>query len=706
MTASGFTLVRMPPLLGRPLLESDERRGAADVVVIGEDEWRNRFAADAGIIGRTLRLGTTEHTIVGVMPSGFRFPVNHQYWVPLRLSAADYERGAGPSIDVFGRLAAGASMARTRVEVETIRDRLAASHPEVYAHIRPQVMPYTYPFFDIDDPGVAFAFHVIQVLITLLLVVVGVNVAILMYARTASRLGEITVRTALGASRRRVVLQLFAEALVLSSAAAVAGLATAGYVLDRLSGLLRTEYGGELPFWLDPGLSPGLAAYVAGLAVLAAVIVGVVPALRATGSRIQAGLRNLGTGSVGIQLGRTWTLLIIAQVAAAVAILPAAVHNAVQSARYGMANPGYPASEFLRAWVSIERQETPPSARAEVYEREITARLAHATSEFVARLEAEPEVAGVTLAQDPPESGRWIRIDVGGRSVPSVTYNRVAPNFFDTFDLPLLAGRRFDAGDASDASTAVIVNRAFVETLLGGGNALGRTLGYTASAREWDEYLKTDRRFDIVGVVADFPNSAQPDERVARIFRPLVAGQDYPTALARYPAVLIVRMRGTDASGYIRRLRAVALETNPALQLEEPIALDEAGRQMKSMMRMIALGVLIVTLSVILLSAAGIYAMMSFTVTRRRREIGIRAALGAPPAQLLRAVFSRAAKQLTVGVLVGLAFAAMLDLGLEGGYTALLAPAALLMLTVGMLAAVGPARRGLRIQPTEALRED
>jgi ABC-type antimicrobial peptide transport system permease subunit len=167
-----------------------------------------------------------------------------------------------------------------------------------------------------------------------------------------------------------------------------------------------------------------------------------------------------------------------------------------------------------------------------------------------------------------------------------------------------------------------------------------------------------------------------------------------------------VRVRGADASGYIRRLRAVALETNAALQIEDPITMDEAGRQMKSMMRTVALGVLVVTLSVILLSAAGIYAMMSFTVARRRREIGIRAALGAPPAQLLRAVFSRAAMQLSVGVLVGLALAAVIDLGLEGGYTALLAPVAVLMLMVGMLAAAGPARRGLRIQPIEALRED
>ncbi|HUG14397.1 MAG TPA: ABC transporter permease, partial [Thermomicrobiales bacterium] len=309
LSASGFTLIRARPLLGRLLQDADERPDAPHVVVIGEAAWRMRFVADPHIIGRTLRLGSTDHTVVGVAPSDVRFPVNHEYWIPLRLDPASYARGAGPSLDVFGRLAAGASMDRAGVEVQTIRTRLATSHPDIHGHVRAQVVPYTHAYFDIDVPIVAWGLRLVQALITLLLVVVGVNVAVLMYARTATRLGEITVRTALGASRRRVVLQLFAEALVLSGTAAVIGLAAASVALNRIAELLRRELGGSLPFWFEPGLSPALAAYVAGLAVLAAVIVGVMPALRATGSRIQAGLKNLGTGAAGMQLGRTWQLL-------------------------------------------------------------------------------------------------------------------------------------------------------------------------------------------------------------------------------------------------------------------------------------------------------------------------------------------------------------------------------------------------------------
>ncbi|MGH7475251.1 MAG: ABC transporter permease [Longimicrobiales bacterium] len=703
ISASGFTLARVPPLLGRPLLESDERQGAPDVVVIGEEVWRNRFAAEADIIGRTIRLGTTSHTVVGVMPSAFRFPLNHQYWLPLRLNAADYAPGAGPSLDVFGRLADGASMAHARAEVETIARRLATSQPEVYATIRPQVLPYTYTFVDIDEPAIAWAYHLLQVLITLLLVVVGLNVAILMYARTVTRLGEITVRTALGASRRRIVLQLFAEALVLSSAAAVVGLAVAGVVLQRLNELLRREVGGELPFWFDAGLSPGLAAYVAALAVVAALIIGAAPALKATGRHIQAGLRSLGSGGSGIQLGRTWTLLIVTQVAIAMAVLPAAVHHAIVSARFGLAEPGYPAREFLQAWLAMERQETPPTSQADAYEREFTQRFARATSQLMDRLHAEPSVAHATFAQRLPGAELQIRVDIDtvtGGAGRTVAWNRVAPEFFAAFDMPLLAGRGFDAADASEASMAVVVDRTFVETVLGGGNVLGRTVRHSAAARERDTELTADSVFEIVGVVADFPLGDRPLGRLGTIYRPLAAGQAYPT-------VLVVRLRGEDASGYARRLHTVAMETDARLELHETIAMDEAGRSWQSMMRMASLGILLATLSVVLLAAAGIYAMMSFAVARRRREIGIRAALGAPPAQLLRAVFSRAAAQIALGVLVGLALAAALAVVIEeGAYAALLAPVAALMLTVGLLAAAGPARRGLSIQPTEALREE
>jgi predicted permease len=720
MTASGFTLVRVPPLLGRPLVASDERAGAADVVVLGEEVWRSRFDGDPGIIGRTIRLGTLQPTVVGVMPAAFRFPVNHQFWAPLRLNPADYERGRAPGVEVFGRIAEGSSRDRAAMELEAIRRHLASSDPELYAQIRPQVLPYTWPFFDISSPGVAWLFHLIQLLVTLLLVVVGVNVAVLTYARTAARLGELTVRSALGASRRRIVLQLFAEALVLSGVAAAVGLGLAWIALRCLAVMLNRELGAELPFWLDPGLSPELALYVAGLAVLGGAIVGVAPAVKATGVRIQSGLRNLAVGATRMDLGRTWTLLIVAQVAIAVAVLPAAIRNALETAHHGLAEPGYAAREFVQARISIEQGEMPSTGKAASYERELERRFAEVTTRLVARLEAEPSVVGVTFTRRMPGANeRWLRVAVGAPasaadragasphrggsddapSVHLVAFNGVAPDFFDVFDVPVLAGRGFEAGDASEASTALIVNRAFVETVLEGGEALGRVVRYTPAPGEAGFGLEADRQFEVVGVVADFPSPTRPDDRQPKIYRPLAAGQAQPT-------VLLVHVRGADAASFVRRLGALATETDVRLQVNEPSTMYDVSREWRNLNRMIAIAVVVGTLSVILLSAAGIYAMTSFTVARRRREAGIRAALGAPPGELLRAMFARVAMQLGAGVLVGLILAALLDFGIEGDYAGLLPLVAALMVTVGFLSALAPARRGLSIQPTEALRED
>ena len=222
ITASAFTLARVPPMLGRFIVEEDEQPGARQVVVIGHDVWQSRFASDPAIVGRDIRLGNNVHTVVGVMPDGFKFPVNHSYWVPLRIDLSAFARGQGPAVFVFGRLARGAEITDAQAEVTIIGDRASAQFPDTHATLEPRVMPYAHPIMDIQGIT-AWWFVSVQATMSLLLVIVSVNLAILVYARTATRHGEIAVRTALGASRRRIVGQLFIESLVLSAVAAGVG---------------------------------------------------------------------------------------------------------------------------------------------------------------------------------------------------------------------------------------------------------------------------------------------------------------------------------------------------------------------------------------------------------------------------------------------------------------------------------------------------
>jgi predicted permease len=734
MTAAGFALARVPPLVGRTLVEGDQRPGAADVAVIGYDLWRTRFASDHGVVGREIGLGAATHTIVGVMPEGFAFPVNHRVWVPLRVDPTAWERRRGPAIFVFGRLAPGATMESAQAELTAFGERMAAELPATHERLRPRIVSYRLQFFD-DMMG--WEFHFLQLVFVLLLVVVGVNVAVLVYARTATRRGEIAVRSALGASRRRIVGQLFVEALVLSGGAAAIGIAIVGLVYRQVNAVLAMFSGFDgLPFWIDFGLSTGTVLYAAVLAVLCAVLVGIVPALQATGRAVHANLQRLGAGGSGMRFGKTWTALIVAQVAFTVALLPAGIAFAGSFIRHGLADPGFATDEFLTARLALDH-ETPRTAEAEVYERQQASRYATLQAELDRRLEAEPGVSDVLFIEGVPGFAPTASVEIDTQSPPAqgdgVTrrvagVRRMHIDYFDVFGVPVLSGRNFHAGDVlagaatslrdgdgdgipelrhegGVASTAVIVNRTFVQEILGSGSAVGRRVRYLdqrgGEPGPWHE---------IIGVVEDFPaNRLEPDMTMARIYHPVAPTHVFERLVVRMHSGVSTAGAGTRA--FAARLRRIATELDPALRLTSIATLSDELRSEQIAMRLGALGIGAVALSVLLLATAGIYAIMSFTVAQRRREIGVRAALGADRRHILASIFSRAAMQLCAGVVTGLAVATLLDRATDGELTLgnglVLVPAvSAFMVAVGLLAALGPARRGLAIQPTEALRED
>jgi len=734
MTASGFRIARVPPLLGRYFNDDDERPGAAPVVVIGYDLWQSRFGARPDVIGQTIQLGDTRHTIVGVMPEAFAFPVNNSVWTPLRLNPADYDRGEAPSIEVFGRLAPHATIADVRRETALVGQQLASAYPQTHADMRTRVLPYTRAF--IDNPEALWTYDLVQLLVTMLLVVIGTNVAILVYARTATRMGEIAIRTALGASRARVVTQLFAEALAMSAIASVVGLVGAHFALTSIEAAIGRIQGGRLPFWLHMHITPGVVLYCAGLAVLGAVIVGVVPALKATRRQVRSSLEQLSSGRSGMRLGKTWTFLIVSQVTVAVAVLPVAIAGVAGWMRFESARTAAATKRIVSATLYLDRSDVsrqraatnrtvfgklatlgamPPDSAADANE---TARDAQRRAALTQRLAEEPGVTTVVFASSPPGAEPTSRVEVDSATVGTTLGNaataptaagtvvgaaRVDLGYFNALDIPVLAGRAFRSADLADPTSAVIVNRSFVRKLLAGGNPLGRRVrvvtrreGETAdeaTASPWEE---------IVGVVPDFPvDSGVPDPKVYRPLLPTDGG----------PGTIVVRLERAAPATFTIRLRELAVATDPMLRLESIKSLEQTIADESAPTRLTIVALELVTLSTVLLSAAGIYALMSFTITRRRREIGIRSALGAGPRRVLAGVLSRVVAQVTLGIVIGIGLAGVIDRLLEGGWTgrrgALVLPAvAALMATVGLLAAVGPARHALRIQPTEALKSE
>jgi putative ABC transport system permease protein len=695
MSASGFRVARVPAMLGRLLTPEDEREGAPSVVVIGYDVWQSSFGRDGSVLGQQVKLGNTEHTVVGVMPKSFGFPVNHQYWIPLRANPSAYARGAGPVLFVFGRLASGATMASAQAELAVIGQRTAAAFPETNATLKPQILDYTKPINDVQDMS-AGTWMTMQLTISLVLIVVALNVAILLYARTATRRGEIAVRTALGASRGRIVSQLFIEALILALLPAMLGLALGQYALAIGNGIMAQELGGAAPFWLDHGIQPSTVLYVLGLVVLTAAIAGVLPALHATRRGSGGDLRHLG-GSTGIRLGRMWNALIIVQVAFAVAVLPAAIKIGLNESRTALTQPNYPAEEFVGFAVATGNEANP---------------LGHRLLELKRGLQAEPRVAGVTFTASLPPRERG-RIEVEGvpsAGVPSTAgFNRVTTfgidnDYLDVHGLPLVAGRPFDALDATASNKPVVVDRAFARRFLQGQSAVGRRIRYAASTPDG----QPSPWYEIVGVAENLQrNPIDPDAVSPTLLYPVAPEQASGIGVS-------VRLRGSAASrmdeGFARRLHQILAAIDPGLRMSE-VRAHAADGQDALVIRLVALALSLVLLTVLLFSAAGVYSLMSFTVAQRRKEIGIRAALGASSLSLLRSIFSRVALQVAIGVALGAIGAVVIAPASAGaalaGRLAIVTPAiALTMVVVGVLAAYGPARRSLRIQPTEALRAE
>jgi predicted permease len=698
ISAAAFRIARVPPLLGRYLVDGDEVAGAPAVAVIGYDEWQQRFGGDPNVVGRTMTIGEGVFTVVGVMPEGFGFPIRQSHWIPLQLDASDYVRGTGPELMVVGRIANGADLEAAQAELTVVGARAAADSPSTNATLVPRAIPYTKWFFAGMQDGETRLF---QTLVLLLFGVIGANVAALVYARTAARNAEIAVRAALGASRWRIVTQMFVEGLVLSGAAAALGLLMATVILAQLGHVVA-----RLPFWIEANLTSAAAIeHVVVIVLLGGVLVGAIPALQAT-KGFARGLKEAAATMSRWRIGRTYGALIVTQVALAVAILPAAVGLTWNTIYQAFVEPNFAAEQFLIAGLELER-DVASAPSIEAAERAFAARFRDRQAELARRLQAQPGVSNVTMLLPFGDDNRraGIELEGGGTYETGIgaigaDFDEVGAHYMDAFGVPTLAGRRLTAQDLDASNRPVVVNRTFAENI-GGGNLIGRRVREprVGAAGEPGPWL------EIVGVVDDFPPTPEgSSDEEAQLYHPAARGEASSLLLA-------FRFEGDRAAESATRLREIAAEVDPALQLSQVGTVDALLRQREGEMRLVAYSMLLVTLSVLALSATGFYALMAFTVAQRRREIGIRVALGGSALRIVRGIMSRAFWWLAIGVSVGCSLSVTLELSDPGeitgrlGFQAILYVVALVLL-VGLFAAGAPAWRGVRTQPTEALRED
>ncbi|MES2521436.1 MAG: FtsX-like permease family protein [Gemmatimonadota bacterium] len=707
ISASAFRIAPDGPLLGRVLVEADERVGAPPVVVLGHEVWTKRFHSDPGIVGRNVRLGGSFATVVGVMPKGYAFPVSHEMWLPLRADGAVEPRGGFP-VTVFGRLAPGMTFESAQSELTSLGKQLTAAHPTTHAQLESHVVPYTKDSADGGDTEQVTALT--YFFVTVLMVVVCSTVALLLFARAASRETEIVVRSALGASRGRIVVQLFAEALVLAGVAAVVGLAGAQLALTRLGEPYLAANYEQLPFWYDFNLSPSTILAAVGLAIIGAVVAGVMPARRITrdlGTRLRA-----GTSGGGVSFGGVWTAVIVIQVALTVALPWVVMLVRAERDRIASYEAGFPAKEYLGVTLDLDGP-TDETLTAEM-RTVLAAQFSRSLEALRQRLQADPGVAGVTYVDRLPGDHH------NGRLAEVVSQPEIAPlwvataaidrSYFDVLKSPLLAGRAFTSADLLPDARVAIVDEGFVDRVMNGRNPIGHRVRLTSG--ELDDPTAAQQPWhEIVGVVNNLGMSnAVETKRLGGVYLPATPGNQGALGL-------VIHGRG-DPLALAPLVRQLATAIDPALRVEQTTRLDQMAASQVWFMGLWVKVIVGLTAVVLLLSLAGIYAVLTYTVARRTREIGIRVALGANSRRVIASIFRRPLTQVTLGVIAGSVFVALAAVGVQqSGHFAVQPPPALLrvmllvgyavlMLGVCMLACIVPTVRALRVQPMEALRAE
>ncbi|GMV05824.1 MAG: hypothetical protein AMXMBFR53_21010 [Gemmatimonadota bacterium] len=678
ISPSAFAYLPYAPLLGRTLVPADGAPGAPPVVLLRETLWRDRFGGDPTVLGRTLEIAGVRRVVVGVMPAAAEFPNRGDAWLPLSEDLLGTEDGPGVrGATVFAIVEPGATLVVATAQASAVVAGLERDAEDVRTAA---VSPFTRP----PESALIFTlFGGLLASLALVLAVVAANVGHLMAARTAARTGELAVRAALGASRGRLVAQLVLEVGVLATLAAGFALVTADAFLRWLGGVVD-----DIPFWIHFGVDTAGVAFLGGMTLLVTAVAGGLPAWRATRREVAHALRR--SAHRGASLPVPGGLLASLEMATSVALIGAAFVTLRGFSGYARPDLDVPSPQVVTAYLAPTPEVTLPAAAV----------LASVVEE--ARRIPGVRAAGVATAVpgvDPPAP----LVEAEGRGTPAARAPVVlaGPGFLESLGTRPVAGRLITEEDLLPGALPVaVVNEPFVAAFLGGGQPLGARVRVVdgrdpGAAPEWRE---------VVGVVPDLGLSLGDPALAAGLYLPLTEVQG--------GVYLTVHVEG-DPAAYGRPLRQAAAATGHDVILANLSTLADVGSD-----NVVALGVISGALTLLgagalVLSIASLYAISSFTVTRRTREIGVRIALGASGTEVVRSVVGRTALFLAAGAAAGtvlggaiLRVRSIFVFRVPSGEPWLLPAIAVLLCVVGALASWVPARRAASIHPVEALRTE
>lgn len=687
-------VLRATPLLGRLFLPEEDRPGADGTTVLSHRTWQTHFGGDPAVVGSTIRMNDLPFTVIGVMPPDFRppFATTAELWVPLRMDVTDHMGGRGAAVyRSIARVREGVGIPAAASELARLGAALEAEHPRSNTGV-------TFSAIPLRDDVVGQSRQALLVLLAsagLVLLLGCINVANLLLARGTTRGGELGLRTALGAGRGRLLGQLVAEHGTLVVLGGVLGVALALLGTELLVSLAPAG----IPRLDEVGVDRRVLAFAAAATLLAAILSGVWPAVRLVASGAPAGLaRGTGTASVTRSALRARSLLVTGQVATAVVLLVGAGLLSRSYQKLQEVPLGFETAGVLTFELSLPAARYPDRARL----RAVTASLQE-------ELAAVPGVGVVGIASGLPLDGRATDTNflVEGEptpepgSIPATWYRQVTPGFFEALGVTPVAGRLPTAMDDAMSPRVVVISEAFVRRHFPGEDPVGRRLNFGSPE---DPAWAT-----VIGVVADLRGYGIRDDAVlVESFIPL---EQQPSSALAF--ALRVQPGVSDPEGVLSSVRAAVAAVDPALAVARPGSLDRLVAAALATDRFVMSLVGLFAAVALLLASVGLYGVVSYGVGTRRREMGVRMALGARGGNVVGLVLRGSLSWVAAGLVAGCLAAALLTRLLRGllfgveptdPVTFLAVPS--LLALVALLAALGPARRAALTDPVQVLREE
>ncbi|MFL5312209.1 MAG: ABC transporter permease [Myxococcales bacterium] len=684
-TGTFFDALGVRPVYGRNFAEEEDVKGRDDVALLSWAAWQKRFGSDPSVVGKTVTIGGLPRTVIGILPAAFHWEQPHEFYLPFGFTPEQLQERGSRSLDAVARLAPGVSLQAASRRLEDFSAEVRKAHPDNY----PDAVRWRLTLTPLRDRFVGSARQPLLVLlgaVLLVLLIACANVANLMLARGAARSREIAVRTALGASRSRLVRQLLTESALLALAGTVGGVLLSVWSLDLL--LAAAPEG--IRHLADVRLDRAVLAFAAALTALTTVLFGLIPALHATRSNLVDALKDGGQGSAGPSRGRLRRGLVVGQFALSLMLLAGAGLLLRSFAEVLRVRPGFDAG-VLAAQVTLGGSQYEDRAAQQRY-----------WTDVVRRIAAIPGVESAGAISEPPLEGRgdWSYHIEGYEAKPGEfpddELRQATPGYFRTMRIHV-GGREFSDGDDERAPLVLLVNEAWVRRFFPGEDVIGRQIrlgNHKGKPRS------------IVGVVGDSHDLGLDGPTPPMLFLP-------QAQLASSRMTLMVRSAGGRPGTLQQPVQAALAEIDRGqppdwiAPFEERIAGALAPRrfplQLLGAFAALALA----------LSALGIYGVTAYGVTQRTREIGVRIAIGAQRADVLRMVMVGAVKLAALGVALGvggaLAFSRLLSSQLYGvGSRDPLTYAAMsaLLAAVALVASWLPARRATRVDPMVALRTE